>query len=112
MAAKRYFEGDNEDDQVLCYGEVFWPWLRKFVYIWLSLWFVTIFFYAWEVSGSTAYTISYAYGINRFWVIYTPVCGWFLAMFYNEYTDEGQSMVGTTDFSGIVRRLKDIERCW
>lgn len=32
-------------------------------------------------------------------------------MFYNEYTDEGQSMVGTTDFSGIVRRLKDIERC-
>ena len=101
---------DIDDDQIITYGEVFWPWLRCFIYIWISFIFVTLSLYTFDIGVSTAYTISYAYGINRFWLIYTPVCGWFLAMFYNEYTDEGQTMVGTSDFGGIVKKLKDIER--
>lgn len=64
-------------------------------------------FFITELVSGTAFNPLYSYGVSKFWVIYTPIAGWFAGMFYNEHACDGPWVVGSSDSVAVLKWLND-----
>lgn len=98
----------EEETDLLNYSEFLWPWLRRFVWLWVKHWRYTFVTLAVGVTCSHYLASGYGYTVGYFWAIYAPVCGLFFNLRHHELDGEGPYYINTgcaTPLRNRIRRL-------